>query len=140
MEDLNRPQVESAVTEKFTYNQVLEVLRQVIAESPLKVADKFHIGISYFGCRYLDEEGSPSCIVGVTLDRLGIPREEIAPMDWEARFVSGSCPQMVRASKQPLWGRFERRAKDLLADVQYYQDRGITWSGALEAATTEHLS
>lgn len=121
------------VEKEFTYDRVKSVLQQVVRENPGRIAEKYRIG-DYTGCRYLDPEGEPSCVVGVTLDRLGIPRDEIGEMDTEANFLGQSVPQVVLGSDAPFWRAFDLGARRLLALTQGQQDSGDTWGEALEYA------
>lgn len=119
---------------EYTYQRVREILEQLAREFPNKIAPRFHIGEAYYGCRYLDPDGCPSCIVGVALDRLGIPREEIAFMDSEGDYTTPHAPSPVQKSNAEFWASFDVPGRILLAKAQYHQDRGRTWGDAVERA------
>lgn len=106
---------------KIDVDTVLETLRTVVAESP-KGADTKYSDIdpkygTIGGCRYKTSAGTPLCIVGQVLAKLGrtLPSKNVG---WNQR-----------ANRE-----FTDEANAVLRAAQKVQDYNDTWGEALKAA------
>lgn len=120
----------------ITYERVRDLLREIVAERPDFVAERFPYSNGVKGCRYADDEGEPSCIIGVLLDRLGIDRAVLKELDDECTLMNGTkTPQALGSSEHDVWNCFTPDAMKFLSDVQTEQDQAdATWNMAVERA------
>ncbi|MFD3361605.1 hypothetical protein ACFWW5_00695 [Streptomyces albidoflavus] len=114
---------------KVTPEQVLDVMREVVAEAgeEFMYEPPGEIGT----CLYVhrtpgDAADVPGCLVGQVLHRLGVPLDELA--EHEAERALTMVPEFIDAGKH----------KGLLAlalnRAQARQDLGYPWGAALRAA------
>ncbi|MFE6226875.1 hypothetical protein [Streptomyces sp. NPDC057854] len=115
-----------------TDEKALAVLREVVAERPEYVysCPEYMAAGRHMSCFYAhtDEEGalvSAGCVVGVVLNRLGMPLEELAKEEG-----SGAFSVITRH-----FPTISGRVRDLLHDVQMSQDSGDPWGLAYAKAT-----
>lgn len=121
-----------------TDEQVKEVLREVVSERPEYVysAPEYMAPARIGGgtCFYVhnDEDGTPvsaGCVVGVVLQRLGVPLAAMAEREGEAalnmvpRLLKNISPKMV----------------NVLDSVQSYQDEKTPWGESYAKATGETI-
>ncbi|MEU6389987.1 hypothetical protein [Streptomyces sp. NPDC046939] len=122
----------TAVAGELTDETVLSKLRDVVAKRPDYVySPPEHMKDEIGSCFYAhtdDEDGflvSAGCAVGVVLAELGVPLEKLAAQE--------SIPAYrVLGVLAP---RLSKRAKDVLNDMQTYQDTGLPWGQAYAQAT-----
>jgi hypothetical protein len=121
------------VSELIDYDTVKSALEQLASERPEHVSERFaRPGYSNTGCRYLDDEGCPSCIIGVLLDGLGFDREILRELDVEDISGDAAGPFALSSSRHPALSRFAPDARNFMAAVQAQQDAsGTTWSSAV---------
>lgn len=109
---------------KVSAERVIEVLREVVAERPDYVYSAPE-GRRAHGatCFYVHGEGTdavPGCVVGVVLNRLGVPLEDLAEYEGDT-----AQHMATRFLTTPL------SAADVLRRVQIEQDQGASWATAL---------
>ena len=107
------------MSERLTKARALELMREVVAEYGENYVYPTVGGV----CRYVDDGGSPSCLVGHVLHRFGVPlkdieRHEDSDAATVARILTNATP----------------RAQDVLREAQGHQDRGSLWGVALREA------
>lgn len=113
------------------YAAVRAVLEEIVSEQPTQVTLRTPCPqCDSPGCRYLDAEGEPSCLIGVYLDRIGVERDVLRAMDTE----HSGCSTSFSRSENAIRGWFTVQATSLLSRAQIHQDRGKTWREALEDA------
>lgn len=118
---------------KVTEAQVIETLRAVVAERPDHVynaPDHMRSEDNGNECFYVHvdangESPEAGCVVGVVLDRLGVPLDQLE--GWEATGADTVAPMVLETTSDIV---------ALLGHVQYRQDHGKTWSEALAEAET----
>ncbi|MFI2909436.1 hypothetical protein ACG2OD_14420 [Streptomyces sp. PDY-4] len=123
--------------ERVTEEKALTTLRDVVAERPEYVysapeymKDGRDDGMCYYV--HTDETGelvSAGCVVGVVLNRLGIPLDVLAEEEERPayRVVARLFPE------------FSKRALNTFNDVQMSQDEGEPWGTAYAKATGETI-
>lgn len=77
------------------------------------------------GCRYFDEFGTPSCIVGHALARLGVEPDPFLD-DGELNYETPVDELCDFVENDSHW------SMEWLKCVQWWQDRGYLWSQAVE--------
>lgn len=119
---------------ELTADKVTETLKAVVAESPDKVyaAPAHMVTVDYDGkpvgmtCFYVhkDESGEQTCgcLVGVVLNRLGVPLETLATYEGTGADGVGSALGL------------DEDTRTLLTIAQSAQDNGATWGDALARA------
>jgi hypothetical protein len=116
----------------LSLDDVISKMREVAEEFPDQAISN---------CFYFHADGSPACIVGQALHRLGFEAHHIAPV-----LNTKACNTLFG------WGDFSRYTyyvgdlaessdnspemlkKKWIASVQKYQDTGSTWGSAVESA------
>lgn len=97
----------------FPFEEIEEVVRRLAQEQPERVSSIFYARL---------EDGEPECILGHAYQELGVSVESLGKIgtarDLVRRFHPDATPQQAK------W----------LRSVQRYQDRGETWSVAVEEA------
>ncbi|MDH6123845.1 MULTISPECIES: hypothetical protein [unclassified Kitasatospora] len=114
---------------KFSDDQVLETLREVVAERPELVyeapthqRDDADPGMCFYVHYDADGENpTAGCLIGTVYNRLGVPLEELARYEGRPANALGSGG-LVQVS---------RAMTTLLVWVQEDQDQGRTWAEAL---------
>jgi len=116
----------------ITDAQVKKTLRQVVSERPEFVYDVPENG---FGCMYVHandgdpERLVPGCVVGVVLNRIGVPLEKLSEHEGK------SAGQIVRLFLTGI----SRSTVSILDDIQQEQDDGEPWGSAYAHATGETI-
>lgn len=105
-----------------TDDEVMATLRAVVAERP----DYVYEAPEEDGCVYV-ADGTPSCLVGHVLHRLGVSLEALSVLDMNGglaawRAVPGVLDGVSGSTVDRLWA------------AQTAQDNGDTWGEALEYA------
>lgn len=107
--------------------EVMATLRAVVAERPDYVYDSGDRNeYGDMTCNYV-QDGTPSCLVGHVLFRLGIPLTELSAFDVAGGASADGVARLV------LDGVTESTIKGLWF-AQHAQDHGDTWAEALAAA------
>ncbi|MFD7646369.1 hypothetical protein ACFV5M_01705 [Streptomyces albidoflavus] len=114
---------------KVTPEQVLDVMREVVAEAGEEFVYKSSAGLGV--CLYVhrtpgDAADVPGCLVGQVLHRLGAPLDELA--EHEAQLALTMVPVFIDAGEH--WGLLALA----LNKAQALQDAGRPWGAALRAA------
>ncbi|MFE9442514.1 hypothetical protein ACFYO2_26765 [Streptomyces sp. NPDC006602] len=116
--------------------QVRETLHAVVSERPEFVysSPEYMENDEGLSCFYVhdDEDGNPvsaGCVVGVVLNRLGVPLEELKKHEGK------TAAQMV---KHVVTGA-TRSIGIVLSNVQFDQDEGASWGEAYAKATGETI-
>lgn len=108
------------MSEYLTYDRTLELLHEVVAEvGEHHKAPVLPMSDGGMGCRYVDDEGGPCCLVGRVLHRAGASIAELIE-------VEGDSPRVADFHR---WA--DQSARLLLACVQEEQDNGREWGVAL---------
>ncbi|MFI0211975.1 hypothetical protein ACH4OV_25305 [Streptomyces diastaticus] len=114
---------------KVTPEQVLDVMREVVAEAGEEFVYEPPTGLGV--CLYVHRPHGggasvPGCLVGQVLHRLGVPLDELT--EHEAQLARTMAPKLVDAGE----------GADLLVtaldNAQAIQDGGHSWGAALRAA------
>jgi hypothetical protein len=121
----------------ITDETVLATLREIVSEKPEYVYScPPHMGETEDSgsCYYVhtDEDGSyvsAGCAIGVVLNRLGVPLEELAANE-------GSTARAILTCLAP---QLSSRTKWRMNDMQMYQDHGDSWGLAYAKATGETI-
>ncbi|MFD3952198.1 hypothetical protein ACFWRC_19505 [Streptomyces albidoflavus] len=114
---------------KVTPEQVLDVMREVVAEAGEEFVYKSPTGLGI--CLYVHRTFGggadvPGCLVGQVLHRLGVPLDELSR--YEAQLALTMAPKLVDA------GENEDLLTSALNNAQMTQDAGHPWGAALRAA------
>lgn len=109
---------------KITEQMLIDSLYEIVAENPDYVYDDRD---AEGFCRYFNDEGEPSCVVGHVLARNGIVAEQVAPIKYSGaaaviRETTGVLPSLSGST--------------LFYEMQAWQDAGTPWGEALEKAET----
>lgn len=113
---------------ELTYDETVKILREVVAE---KGEDYVYPGaakndIPGARCKYFENDGTPSCIVGHVLARYGLTLEELTDVH-NAWTTPAKLLDLGLISTTP-------RVIELLAVAQGKQDFGSPWRVALDNA------
>lgn len=113
---------------KVTPEQVLDVMREVVAEAGEEFVYKSPAGLGV--CLYVHRTPGaaavPGCLVGQVLHRLGAPLDELA--EYESQLAGEVSPRLLD-------GVTRADAISLALDkAQVLQDAGHSWGAALRAA------
>lgn len=115
------------MTEKYTAEQVLDVLAKVVAgkEDFVYRLDQRHPN-GVVQCNYAEDDGSPSCIVGHVIAALD-PHlfRDLAEEEKDGDSLS------VMSTSHYFRSHFEDRALEALQAAQRAQDGGSPWGTAL---------
>lgn len=110
------------MNERFTDEQVMTTLRDVVNERPDYVYEEVPCDEeTVTDCLYV-YNNAPSCLVGHVMHRLGIPLDVLSEHE-------GESPNQFRPALS-----ISYRAADALTKAQDVQDEGDAWADALEAA------
>jgi hypothetical protein len=107
----------------------MSTLREVVADHPEHVyTAPDHMADDYLSCYYVhvDADGGnqrPGCLIGVVLNRLGVPLDVLATREGSGAYVVTSS--LVETSSD---------VANALERAQDKQDNGATWAEALAAA------
>ncbi len=115
------------MTARLTYDDVMEALRTAVTNGGEgKSNPGCEIGASG-QCRYVENDGTPSCLVGNALAILGVrlPR-------YEDRENEHGIDKLL-ADSRDLAHTFTYEAEEALLTVQEYADSGETWADVLNA-------
>jgi hypothetical protein len=127
----------TAVEIETTDEKALATLREVVAERPEYVyscpthMQEYDDDLSCFYV-HTDEDGSmvsAGCVVGVALNRLGMPLEELAKEE-------GSTAHAVISRYFPL---ISKRVRARFNDIQMHQDAKNTWGVSYAKAMGETI-
>lgn len=87
-------------------------------------------------CSYLSAglgvEGGKACIVGQALTSLGVSDKHLSQVETLHASIA-----VIRLAENLLSSAGDNKTLDWLDRVQEYQDRGVTWSNAVELADNE---
>jgi hypothetical protein len=111
----------------LTYDKAVSLIREAIAE---KGEDYVYEKIDD-GCYYV-HGGQPSCLVGHVLVRAGVNMDLLEAEGglYDAHgYADALCGELEREGILTAG----RRTIRLLNEVQYNQDRGVSWGAALES-------
>ncbi|MEU5957582.1 hypothetical protein [Streptomyces sp. NPDC047525] len=125
----------AAVEIKLTDETVLATLRDVVAKRPDYVySPPEHMTDDIGSCFYVhrDEDGSlvsAGCAIGVVLNQLGIPLEQLTQYESRPAYqvLSKFAPDLSKS------------AKDRLNAMQEYQDESKTWGTSYAMAMGETI-
>ena len=78
-------------------------------------------------CRYYEEDGSPSCLIGRMLDSNGV-----ISYDWTGRDHSNFVDARELVQNHLKVGTFTYDAMLFMRKLQYFQDTGVAWGKALQ--------
>lgn len=109
---------------RFTDEQVMTTLREVVAENPDYVYESPD-RTADIPCLYVHDD-KPGCLVGHVLNRLGVELEDLS------EYEGSDADKFVRP------GFVSERAGRVLQHAQFEQDRGDAWRYALDAAETAY--
>lgn len=109
---------------KITEQMLIDSLYEIVAKNPDYVYDDRD---SEGFCRYFNDEGAPSCVVGHVIAQHGITAEQIEHVKY-----SGAAA-VIRVTTEAL---LSARGVTLFSSVQAWQDAGTPWGEALENAET----
>lgn len=110
---------------KITEQMLIDSLYEIVAENPDYVYDDQDAGGF---CRYFNDEGEPSCVVGHVIAQHGITAEQVEP-------VKNSCAPVVIREITEI--QLSLEAKVLFSSVQGWQDMRQPWARALKIAESE---
>ncbi|MEU5577805.1 hypothetical protein ABZ791_10610 [Streptomyces huasconensis] len=127
----------TAVQVEITDELAISTLRSVVAERPgyiYSAPDHMEVGSTDTSCFYVhtDEGGSPvsaGCVIGVVLNRLGLPLERLA-------MEEGITASSVVMRNFP---RLSAKTREQFNDMQMRQDEGEPWGLAYAKATGDTI-
>ena len=107
-----------------TYEQAKELLHRAVQE---RGEDYVYTATDpERGCIYFEDDGTPSCIVGLVLSYLGYTKDDLVKGDRDFNSGNGvnglACYGLVA---------FDMRARNLLTHVQTRQDGRVPWGKAV---------
>jgi hypothetical protein len=105
------------MTEKINADKVIAVLDEIVAEK----GDYVYLDQNT-QCKYVDAEGSPSCIVGQVLYRLDLPLPAPVDPDQEDTWGSANVSSWVQDATEPFREPFTDLANQVLRYAQMVQD------------------
>lgn len=120
-----RVEKESKLRTEISTSELEAEVRAVAAEHPDFVYEMPLIDGVNNGCVYFDEDGSPSCLIGQGLARLGFNAED---------FSHDGNNGMAIDDLLSHWNLASLSESRWLSDVQMIQDDGENWSYAVRAA------
>lgn len=118
-------------TRKFTAEQLVDALRDVVSRRPLDYVYTDEEGFTADGtvvCRYVHGEGpgrTAGCGIGAALHHLGVPLEELSRREG-----------LPAAALEEYWAN--HKAGIVATAFQRAQDGGATWSAAFDVAMYLH--
>lgn len=115
----------------YTYDQTIELLQRAVAEKGDSYVYEKELGL--FPCRYFNNQGTPSCIVGHVFDYVGL----LTVIDDSRNYsqVNGTIGGSgQRVMPEPIAEAFSDASFVALQAAQDAQDDGKTWGEALIAA------
>lgn len=97
-------------------------------------------------CIYTENDGTPSCLVGVVLDHFNLPRPE-----WDTKLNSQAASTLLfggtvymgpnvpseHFDAAPEYAALTDGAKQLLIQAQQYADDGVEWGYVVDAAAVD---
>lgn len=103
-----------------------KALQEAVAEREADYRYKEH----FANCRYQDQ-GEPSCIVGLALSKMGVSIDKLDEMDNNCDVFSTSVDALCSAELFPI--KLNKTEVQALSEAQACQDQGGTWGEALKA-------
>lgn len=121
---------------KLTYTAVQEALKESVEEKGADYVYPYAKGLG--ACKYAENDGSPSCIVGHVLAKLD-PEMFAKVKEAEGR-ESGSFPVSMLLDAEEFYSEVELSFPlvTALASAQNMQDTGSTWGEALASFEREY--
>lgn len=122
------------MTNLFDVPEVLVALEAAVAERGADYV--YDYGSTPSGnCVYVGSDGTPSCIVGVALSKLGVSVETLKA-EGQTGAAGGRTPfnAIAIGSRSDLAALLTPAAVNVLAAAQFRQDSGESWGEALNAA------
>lgn len=108
---------------RYTLGMTIAATREVVA-----AVGEDHFASDAAGCVYRAADGSPSCLVGRILQRLGVDLDDLfPPADGDFRH-NGYTVDMLDLDG------FSSEAVTFLSDLQVEQDAGRPWGACLAKA------
>lgn len=124
----------------FDEQKIKVGLQEVIAEKGEDyVYPRAGRGSTGDGCRYFENDGSPSCIVGHLLAKRGVTYDALLTLKFGAEMnESTSASGLVGARVIDLDPSQADLLREFLVDVQALQDMGVAWGKAFSVALDRH--
>jgi hypothetical protein len=116
-------------------DKLIQAVRDTAAENPDFVYTQHPEGS--ITCLYTLEDGTPDCIIGRAMARIGQPLPPQNPAGGnECTLLNNGVCTWGRYEEDPLYG--DRNKLNWLATVQGNQDGGFTWEYAVQEADRQY--
>jgi hypothetical protein len=114
-------------------DKLIQAVRDIAAENPEFVYKQHYDNGGGISCLYTLADGTPDCIIGRAMARIGQPLPPQDPNGGNAcTLLNSSVGHWGVHEEAPLFGN--RDKVQWLTVVQSHQDNGVTWSHAVSEA------